>query len=327
MSTTPSKTEPFQTGRVVSIAVAHFIHDIYTSFLPPLLPLIIEKLSLSLMRAGFLYTALQLPSLLNPFLGVMADRISIRLFVIFAPLMTALAMSFIGLAPSYGVLVVLLLTAGVSTSLFHVPAPVMVARVSGSRVGLGMSFFMTGGEFSRTVGPLVAVGAISVFGLDGFYKVVVAGVLATAWLFIKVRDVPAPVSSASRPSLADTWREMRGFFKPLFVILAFRSFMHGSLGAFLPTYLRQESGSLWLGGIGLTILEAGRRGGHSHCRVHERPVRPSTRLGGGLGRSPRVPSTFPVRPRTLQICISGLDRVDGVFHHAGHAGHGSGPGR
>ncbi len=42
----------FQTGQVITIASGHFIHDVYSAFLAPLLPLIIEKMSLSLTMAG-----------------------------------------------------------------------------------------------------------------------------------------------------------------------------------------------------------------------------------------------------------------------------------
>ena len=35
----------FQTGQVVSLSICHFIHDVYSSFLAPLLPLLIKKLS------------------------------------------------------------------------------------------------------------------------------------------------------------------------------------------------------------------------------------------------------------------------------------------
>ena len=44
----------FQTGKILALSIAHFIHDVYSSFLAPLLPLLIEKLSMSLTRAGFL---------------------------------------------------------------------------------------------------------------------------------------------------------------------------------------------------------------------------------------------------------------------------------
>jgi len=54
-------------------------HDIFTSFLAPLLPLIIQKLGLSLTLAGSLAAFQQLPSLINPFLGLLADRGSFAL--------------------------------------------------------------------------------------------------------------------------------------------------------------------------------------------------------------------------------------------------------
>ncbi len=142
----------FQTGKILVLSIAHFVHDVYSSFLAPLLPLLIEKLSMSLTQAGFLSSVMQIPALLNPYIGVLADRISVRYFVILAPAMTAVPMSLIGLAPGYGVLLILLFITGISVSVFHVPSPVMVADLSAARKGRGMSFFMTGGELARTVG-------------------------------------------------------------------------------------------------------------------------------------------------------------------------------
>jgi FSR family fosmidomycin resistance protein-like MFS transporter len=87
----------FQTGKILALSIGHFIHDVYTGFLAPLLPLLIEKLSLSLTQAGFLTTIMQLPALLNPYIGQLADRISGRYFVILAPALTAVPMSLIGI--------------------------------------------------------------------------------------------------------------------------------------------------------------------------------------------------------------------------------------
>ena len=89
----------FRAGQVLILAACHFIHDIYSAFLAPLLPLLIDKLGMSLTQAGFLSTAMQLPHLLNPFIGRLADRINVRYFVILAPVTTAVPMSLIGVAP------------------------------------------------------------------------------------------------------------------------------------------------------------------------------------------------------------------------------------
>ncbi len=251
------KSSGFRTAEIILLSFTHFVHDIYTSFLSPLLPLIIEKLSLSLAQAGGLSAVMQLPALLNPLIGMAADRVSLRLFVILAPTLTAVPMSLIGVAPSYGVLVVLLLIAGVSTALFHVPAPVIIARMSGNRTGAGMSFFMTGGELARTLGPVAAVSAVALWGLEGFYPVMLAGIAASCMLLWKFRQVDLDFhQEGSDASLFETFRKTRHLFIPLALILLARSFMHGAMTAFLPTFIKEQSGSLWLGGAGLALFEA-----------------------------------------------------------------------
>ena len=92
----PADARKFQTGNVVLIAFSHLIHDIYGSFLAPILPLLIEKLGFSYTLAGFLAVAQRFPSLLNPLLGVIADRTSVRYFLIIAPTVTAISMSLLG---------------------------------------------------------------------------------------------------------------------------------------------------------------------------------------------------------------------------------------
>ncbi len=247
----------FETGKILALSISHFVHDVFSAFLAPLLPLLIEKLSMSLTQAGFLSTVMQLPALMNPYIGQLADRISVRYFVILAPAMTAIPMSLIGVAPSYGVLLLLLFVAGISVALFHVPAPVMVARLAGGRKGRGMSFFMTGGELARTVGPLAAVGAVSLMGLEGFYPVMLVGVAASAWLYWRFRHVNLDISDRRQKlSIRSTWKHMRRVLAPLSGILVARGFMHAAMTAFLPTFVEMESGNLWLAGAALTIFEA-----------------------------------------------------------------------
>ena len=246
----------FQAGRVLALSVCHFIHDVYSSFLAPLLPLIIEKLSLTLTQAGFLSTIMQIPALLNPYLGSLADRINFRYFVILAPALTAVPMSLIGLAPSYGVLLLLLFTTGISVSVFHVPTPTLIARFAGPYKGKGMSWFMTGGELARTIGPLVAVGAVTLLGLDGFYPIMTFGLLTSVWLFVSLRQVPMSGTRSARTSVRGVWQETKHVMIPLIAILWARGFMHACMTAFLPTFIEQQTGNLWTGGLSLALFEA-----------------------------------------------------------------------
>ncbi|MGD9823019.1 MFS transporter [Desulfobacter sp.] len=250
-------TPGFQTYRVTTIAFAHFIHDLYTSFLAPLLPLIIEKLSLTLSQAGLLSTVMQIPSLANPFIGLFADNKGLaRWLVILAPTLTAIPMSVIGIAPSYDMLLVLVFVAGISVSLFHVPAPVTVARYSGKFKGRGMSFFMTGGELARTLGPILAVAAVSVLGLARFHFILALALATSVLLFMTLEPTREPVKAKRRGSLTHAYKEVRHVLNPLAGILSARAMMHGSMGMFLTVYVEQATGSLWLGGTALTLYEA-----------------------------------------------------------------------
>lgn len=252
---TVSKSGRFDTRGVLIISTCHFIHAFYSSFLPPLLPLLIEKLSLSFFRAGFLSTVIQLPALLNPYVGVWVDRLNIRWFIILSPALTAICMSLIGVAPSYGVLLILLFVAGMSVSFFNVPAPVMVSKFSGDQKGRGMSFFMTGGGLARTIGPLVVVAMVSLLGLDGFYPIMIFGIASSVWLFLELRGSRFNREYRRPISLLSSFKETRHLMLPLSAILISRGFMQAAVTSFLPTFIEIQTGDLFMAGFSLTLVQ------------------------------------------------------------------------
>jgi FSR family fosmidomycin resistance protein-like MFS transporter len=247
----------FQTGQVGSIAAGHLTHDVYSSFLTPLLPLIQKSMGLSYTLAGSLVIFTQIPSLLNPFIGYMADRISVRYFVILAPALTATFFSSIGLVSSYVALALLLFAAGLSIAAFHAPAPAMIAKVSGRRVGAGMSIFMAAGEFARAIGPLFVVAGVAWFGLDGIWRLAAVGWLMSLFLYFRLRRVPATPRNQNGASLSTFWPQARRVFPPLTWLLLGRIFMLAALTTYLPIYMSDvREGTLWLAAASLTVLEA-----------------------------------------------------------------------
>jgi len=259
----------FQAEQVLTISGGHFVHDVYSAFLAPLLPLLIEKMSLTLTLAGSLTAFLQFPSVLTPLIGHYADKHNLRYLVILAPALTATAMSAIGLAPDYAVLTLLLLLAGIGSAILHAPAPAMVAQISGKRVGKGLSWFMAGGELARTLGPLVAVWAVSIWTLEGMFRIVMIGWAMSAVLFWRMRDIP--VNARRQGSLQSILPKMRTLFLPLFIIIFFRMFMMVCMTAYLPTFMRLKGFTLWLAGGSLSLLElAGAAGALSGGTISDR---------------------------------------------------------
>lgn len=253
----PESNDNPNTSKVATIAGAHAVHDTYSSFLPPLLPVFIEKLSLTRAEAGLLTVFLQGPSLLQPLIGHLGDRRDLRALVILAPAVTATAMCLIGIAPGYSVIALLLAVAGVSSAVLHALAPVVTGRFSGRRLGFGMGFWMVGGEFGRTLGPIVLVSAVAILGLAGLPWLIVGGLAASGLLTLGMRGGrPEPVTPERQRGLGSAWWSMREFFLPLTGIVITRAVMMAAFTTFLPVFLREEGLSLWWAGASLSVLEA-----------------------------------------------------------------------
>jgi FSR family fosmidomycin resistance protein-like MFS transporter len=252
-----TEAERFQMGRVLTISAGHAMHDTYTAFLPSLLPVFIANLSLSMTEVGLLTVFMQGPSLLQPFIGYLADRVSLRTFVILAPAVTATMMSLLGVAQGYAVLALFLVVVGLSSASLHAVGPVMAGNLSGRSLGRGMGFWMVGGELGRTLGPIVVVSAIRLLTLEGTPWLMIGGLLTSAILYALLRDVPGRPPNAGRGL---PWRQALRGMGPLLVpvagILVARSFMVSALTTYLPTFLSEEGADLWLAGASLSVLEA-----------------------------------------------------------------------
>lgn len=251
----------FNTIQVALISVAHHIHDIYTSFLAPVLPLLMDRYGINYTMAGFLNVIQRIPSLLNPFIGMVADKMSVRYFVIISPALTAISMSLIGVAHSYAFAAILLLVSGISSTLFHVPSPVMIKHVSGEKIGKGMSFYMVGGELARTIGPVIILGAVSLWGLEGSYKLIPLGVVASVLLYFRFRNIKIRegFKKGKGDKLAESYRLTLVKYMPVLItttsIVLFRGGMKSALTLYLPIYIKDAGNSLWYAGISLSILQ------------------------------------------------------------------------
>jgi FSR family fosmidomycin resistance protein-like MFS transporter len=245
-------------SKVLTISAAHMIHDTYSAFLAPLLPLLIEKMGISLSITAFLDIIRRVPALLNPFLGLLAEKTSAKYFVILTPAITAISMGLIGLAPSYIVLFILLFVSGISSTFFHIPSPVLIKEASGNRVGVGMSCFMVGGEAARTLGPLVITAAVSLWGLEGTCKLVPFGIIASFILYIKLKDIDQfrPIrKTVEKGDSKKILKKYRPFFIVIGSVLLFQSGMKSALTLYLPIYLTSQGESLWHAGISLSLLQ------------------------------------------------------------------------
>jgi len=250
--------EKFHFWRAFDISLAHFVHDVYSSFLAPLLPLIIEKLGLNYFLAGSLTLYGRIPSLMNPLIGLMADKLTLRYFIILTPAITAMSMSLIGLTNSYFQLLILLLIMGFSSAFFHVPGPVLIRKVSGEQRGKGMSYYAVAGELARSLGPLLIVSAVSWWGLEGSWRLMPLGLAASVFLFFRLRrlDVFDIKPAKKKVKISKTnLSKLVSFFIIITGFILGRGLIRSLLITFLPTYYTSTGNTLWTGTIILSLIE------------------------------------------------------------------------
>ena len=254
----------FDLTKVLTVSAGHLTHDIFTAFLPPVLPLLIEKFSLSYLNSSLLNVVRKLPSLLSLLLGsaiAKLDEEYLHYLIVAAPLMTSLLMSVLGIVPSYPLLVALLLLVGFSSSIFHILGPALIKKVSGAQVGKGISFYQLGGEAARTLGPLIILGAVSKWNLEGSYRLILVGFFVSWLLYLKVRNIKISgllekKTTAEEFSILDFVKKYRGFILKIGGIRFFWSLTKIALTLFLPIYLKKIKGtSLWISGGGLSLLQ------------------------------------------------------------------------
>ena len=143
--------------RVGLLGLVHFVNDAYSCVLTALLPAVLPALGLTIGAGGVLTATYQVVSaVLQPVVGHLSDRRGMG-WPIWAGLgLTALGSSFVGLAPTFPVLLACAAVASVGTSLFHPVAAVTVGRLSPDDArGRWMGLYETVGWAGTVVGPLV----------------------------------------------------------------------------------------------------------------------------------------------------------------------------
>jgi FSR family fosmidomycin resistance protein-like MFS transporter len=144
-------------GVLIAISFCHLLNDMMQSLLPAIYPNLKAQFGLNFVQVGLVTLAYQITaSLLQPLVGLYADRRPTPLALPSGTLFTLAGLSVLSIAHTYNVLLVGACLMGMGSSVFH-PESSRVARMaSGGRYGLAQSLFQVGGNAGSALGPLMA---------------------------------------------------------------------------------------------------------------------------------------------------------------------------
>jgi FSR family fosmidomycin resistance protein-like MFS transporter len=229
----PDDPKHFNTRNVGSIAAAHSLHDMYSGFLPPLLPILIEKFSLSNLGGGSLTLFYTLPSLFQPLMGSLADRHNLKILVILAPFITGCMMSLLGLAATPVVMMAMLVFAGLSSASLHAIGPALNSKYAGQKLGKSMSFWVNAGTLGYALGSLLLVTVYDFLGLSKLPILAIGGAIASAMICFGLQNADTRASVVKKQkSTPKHWGRILKVMLPVILI----------------------SASTWVSGAGMTLI-------------------------------------------------------------------------
>jgi len=230
--------KPIKYSTIGVLSLAHMLNDMYSNYLPQMLPFLVAATSLSATRAAILVSAFTISSsFIQPIFGYFLDRQGKRWLVHVGTLWMAIMLSLTGLVTNYFLLVLLASLAGLGTAAFHPQASTMITVVSGERKAVLLSAFIAFGNIGFALSPLLLVPLFQTYGLRATVYTVIPGIFVALLLFFF-----APknnVLSGDAPTLTDVLRSLKNARTELLAItsvIAIRTLAYTGLLTILPLY-------------------------------------------------------------------------------------------
>lgn len=244
----PSRARDVHKFRVTEafllLLATHFVVDCFSSTLPTVQPVISDRFDLSLSEAGLLggfwmfsSALMQLP------IGLLSDRFQSSYFTVLCPVVTAVALSSLGMAQGMASLALLLLVGGMGSAAYHPHNTSQAAKLGGHRRGISTAIFITVGTAGLGFGPIYLTAVLERVGFEHMWVASVPAVLLVPWLLWRL---PAPVPSRVRSKSAVDWQGLIRQRRPLltlYTLVVLRSIVQFGLAHFLSLYMIRIRGS------------------------------------------------------------------------------------
>lgn len=241
-------TEPKANVRVIfALTMVHFIGDFYASFINPLLPVFVEKFSISMVRVGLISGLSQiLAFIVQPTVGYIADSYNTRFFSLGGPFLAMVSIPMVGMATGYWMLLIIIGIGSIGISMFHPTTAGMISTHAGRHLSFSMGVFILGGTLSFGIGPVFIAYYVMHLGLEKTPYTMLIGLMFMIYLF---RSVPHPEREglakfgflgSIKEAMGAVWKIML----LIWIVLVLRTFVSHSFLTFIPVLMAQEGYTL-----------------------------------------------------------------------------------
>ena len=219
------------------LALGHLVIDTNQGSLPAILPFLKSSLSLSYTATGAIVLMANVTSsLIQPLFGYFADKTARRWLLPLSVFLSSLGLGFTGLAPSYPVVLALVVITGFGVAAYHPEGYRTATAVAGDRKATGVSVFSTGGNIGIAIGPPLITALLTGFGMAGSLGMLIPGILVAALLTGALPMLSAPPPAQAKTAAAGGARTMVGAMSLLIMVIAVRSWTQLGFTTYVPFY-------------------------------------------------------------------------------------------
>jgi FSR family fosmidomycin resistance protein-like MFS transporter len=237
---------------LLAIGSCHLINDMQQSLLVAVYPTLKSEFNLSFAQIGLVTLTYQVTaSLLQPIVGVLADRRPAPFSLPAGSVFTLLGLLGMAAAPTFSLVLAAACVLGMGSSVFH-PESSRVARMAaGKRPGLAQSVFQVGGNIGSALGPIGAAVVVSTWGRQsvgafGAGALLSAGILLGVALWCRRHARETAARGKPAPHLAGRGGvSIRKLIAPLAIllVLTFSKFIYvTSITSYYTFYLVHRFG-------------------------------------------------------------------------------------
>ena len=168
---------------------AHFLNDISSGMLNPIMPFISAKLGISMAIATVVLSISNIAAnILQPVFGYFADNIQRRAFIFWGLVMSSIFIPFAPIAPNIKILMLCIILGSIGSSIFHPQALGLITKFSGNEnVSTKVGIFIAMGSLGFSCGPIISAFITQYLGLG---KIPFISILGLSWAYLMFFMVP-----------------------------------------------------------------------------------------------------------------------------------------
>jgi FSR family fosmidomycin resistance protein-like MFS transporter len=232
----------------ITLLAAHLLGDFYAAFYGPLVPVLRDRLHISVVSALTLATLYGVTSnFLQPVFGMVGERFGRRRLLALGIAGASVGMAGLGFGANVPLIALMLVIGGIGVGMFHPCGAALAGQVGGARKSSAIAMYMVGGNLGVMLSPLI-VPPLAQMDLRYVALLAIPGLVFSVWLWRRPLDEEPPHAPAAGFHVAGTWETFRRVW-PVFVDVILRFMPVTLFSTLLPLYDKLR---------GMDNVEAGR---------------------------------------------------------------------